>query len=278
METEDQLLNRQLGEYRIESLLGKGGMARVYLGVDVNLNRPVAIKVIDTPYQSESDYLERFRREAVAIAQLQHPNIIQLYRFGEEQGLLFMAMQYIEGADLANILESYQKDGEFIDPVSAARIVREVCDALDFAHRRGIIHRDIKPSNIMLDMQGRAVLTDFGLVLLADIGTRGEVLGSPSYLSPEQALSSAKAVPSSDFYSVGVILYEMFTGRRPFTGEEPLDIAMKHVMEPPPRPRNIRPDLSPELEAVILQAMAKKPQHRFPDGASLAKALERAIT
>jgi serine/threonine protein kinase len=275
--TDDSLLGRQLDEYRLEALLGQGGMARVYRGLDTRLKRYVAIKVIDTPFRADSDYEMRFEREAQAIAQLEHPHIVRLYRYGEADGLLYMAMQYIEGADLGFVLASYRADGEFIGSDDARRIIREVCLALDYAHSRGVIHRDVKPSNIVLDKQGRAILTDFGLALLTEIGTRGQILGSPHYIAPEQAISSAKAVPQTDLYSVGVILYEMFTGQLPFDAEEPMDVALLQISETPRPPRELRPAISPELEIVILKCLAKEPAKRYPNGTALAEALDQAL-
>lgn len=274
---EDSLLGQQLDEYRLDAMLGRGGMARIYRGLDVRLKRHVAIKVIDTPFRADPGYVLRFEREAQAIAQLEYPHIVRLYRYGEANDVLYMAMQYIEGTDLRALLAAYRRDGEPIPPDEACRIVRDICLALDFAHGKGVIHRDVKPSNIMLDRGGRAILTDFGLALLTDIGTRGEVLGSLHYVAPEQAISSAGAVPQSDLYSVGVILYEMFTGHLPFDAADPLDIAMLHMTEPPPLPRSLRPGLSPELEAVILKALAKDPADRCPTGAALAAAVEAAL-
>ena len=275
--TKDSLLGQQLDEYRLEALLGQGGMARVYRGLDVRLKRYVAVKVIDTPFRANPDYVSRFEREAQAIAQLDHPHIVRLYRYGEANGLLYMAMQYIKGASLAYVLASYRADKEFIAPEDARRIIREVCLALDYAHSQGVIHRDVKPSNIILDQQGRAILTDFGLALLTEVGTRGEIMGSPHYIAPEQAISSAAVVPQSDQYSVGVILYEMFTGELPFDAEAPLDIARLHMTEPPRPPRELRADISPELEAVILKTLAKEPEERYPIGAALADALDQAL-
>ncbi|MCI0397516.1 MAG: serine/threonine protein kinase, partial [Chloroflexi bacterium] len=277
MTTGDNLIGQQLDEYRLEALLGRGGMARVYRGLDVQLRRYAAIKVIDTPFEDESEYIARFQREAQTIAQLEHPNIVRLYRYGEAVGVLYMAMQYVEGADLFNILQSYHQDGEYMLPEEAARIIREVCLALDYAHGKGVIHRDIKPSNIILNRHGQAFLTDFGLSLLAEAGTLGQVFGTPHYMAPEQAISSASVVPQSDLYSVGVILYEIFTGRLPFNAPDPLDTAMLHLSEPPPLPRTLRPDLNPELEAVILKSLGKKPEERYQTGAALARALERAL-
>ncbi len=271
------LIGMELDEYRLEALLGHGGMARVYQGLDVRLNRKVAIKVIDTPFRAEADYLMRFEREAQAIARLEHPHIVRLYRYGEDHGLLYMAMQYIDGADLESILSGYQADNETMEAADIKRIIRQVGEALDYAHSQGIIHRDVKPANVMLDKQGHAILTDFGLALLTEAGTRGLTFGSPHYIAPEQAVSSANVVPQSDLYAVGVMLYEIFTGRLPFNAEDPLQIAMMHMSSTPPPPREIRPELSPALEAVILQAMAQDPQARYPTGVALADALDQAL-
>jgi serine/threonine protein kinase len=274
----DPLIGQQLDEYRLETLLGRGGMARVYRGLDMRLGRYAAIKVIDTPLRTTPEYATRFEREAQAIAKLEHPHIVRLYRYGEAQGLLYLAMHYIEGSDLGFVLQTYRDDGEFIEPEEARRMIREVCLALDYAHSKGIIHRDVKPSNILLDKQGQVYLTDFGLALLTEFGTRGEVFGSPHYIAPEQAISSAKVVPQSDLYSVGIILYEMFTDQTPFDAETPLDIAMMHLSDPPPPPRELRPDISPQLENVILKTLAKEPGERYSTGAALADALDQALT
>jgi serine/threonine protein kinase len=276
--SEDNLLGVQLDEYRLEALLGRGGMARVYRALDTGLNRYVAVKVIDTPYRSDEGYVKRFKIEAQAIARLDHPHVVHLFRYGEVNGMLYMAMQFIEGADLGFLLKSYRLDGEFIPSMDALRLVTEICQALDYVHAHGIIHRDIKPSNIMLTRdEGRVILTDFGLALRAEVGTRGEVFGSPHYIAPEQAVSSARSVPQSDLYSLGVILYEMFTGVRPFNATDPMNIAVLHISSLPPPPREVRPDLSLEIETVILKALEKKPEDRYQTGRALALALERAM-
>lgn len=272
----DNLINQQLDEYRLDALLGQGGMARVYRGFDVRLKRSAAIKVIDTPFQANRDYMTRFEREAQAIAQLKHPHIVGVYRYGEVDNLLYIAMEYIDGADLEAVLTTYRADGALMPAAEVNRLVRQVCLALDYAHSKGVIHRDIKPSNIMLDKEGNAILTDFGLALL-DYQTRGEIFGTPHYIAPEQVVSSAGAVPQSDLYALGVILYEIFTGRLPFDAPAPLEVAMLHLSDPPPPPRQVNPALSPEVEAVILKALAKEPQQRYPNGAALAEALEQAL-
>ncbi len=274
---EDSLLSRQLDEYQIEALLGRGGMARVYRAFDIRLKRRVAIKVIDTPYRAEAGYVTRFEREAQVIAQLSHPQVVQLYRYGEADGFLYMVMQYIDGADLHSILHSYRQDGEFMQPDEILPVVRDICEALDYIHNHGVVHRDIKPSNIMLTRQGRAVLTDFGLALLTDVGTLGHVFGSPQYIAPEQAVSSANASPASDLYSLGVILYEIYTGRLPFLADDAVELAMQHITAAPPSPRQIRPEISPEVEGVILRLLAKDPQARYSSGSAVVRALEQAL-
>lgn len=275
--SDDSLIGQQFDEYRLDSLLGKGGMARVYKGMDVNLQRAVAIKVIDVPFQADSEYAARFKLEAQAIARLEHPHIVSLYRYGQAQGQLYMAMRYVEGLDLSAVLKTFHENQAFIEPADALKIVREIGLALDYAHEQGVIHRDVKPSNILIDKQGNTVLTDFGLALLTEVGTRGEIFGSPHYMAPEQAISSARVVPQTDLYAMGVILYEMFTGQLPFDAPDPLDVAMMQMSEQPPQPCEIRPQLDPAIQEVILKAMDKEPANRYQSGQELADALEAVV-
>jgi serine/threonine protein kinase len=275
--TTDDLIGTQIDEYLLEALLGEGGMARVYRAKDVRLQRYAAIKVITPAYRKEMDYLQRFEREARAIASLEHPHIVRLYRYGEANGLLYMAMQFIQGMDLNSVLQDYRQSGDYLEFPEAARLIGEIANALDYIHAQGLIHRDVKSSNIMLDKTGRAYLADFGLVLFTEVGTRGEVFGSPHYLAPEQAISSAKAVPQSDLYSLGVIAYEMFTGQLPFDAPDPIDIAMLHMSQEPPAPRSLRIELPEALEAVLLKALAKKPADRCQSGAEFAEAVRSAL-
>ncbi len=273
----DSLIGKDLDEYRLEKLLGQGGMARVYRGLDRGLRRYAAIKVIDTPHRQDEEYIARFEREARAIAQLDHPHIVTVYRYGRAENVLYLAMRYIEGADLLVILKDYEKDGELMPVAEMTRLVREIGAALDYSHKQGIIHRDVKPSNVMLNTDGRAYLTDFGLVLLTDVGTQGKILGSPHYISPEQAVSSARAVPQSDLYSLGVILFRMVTGQLPFEHDDTLELLMLHMTAETPDPRDFRPDVSPALAEVIMKAMAKEPGDRYPSGEALSEALETAV-
>jgi serine/threonine protein kinase len=272
----DDLLGQQLDEYRLLALLGRGGMARVYLGLDARLKRYVSIKVIDPPFRSDPGYVQRFEREAQAVARLEHPHIVRLYRYGQVDSLLYMAMQYIEGADLESLLFTYREKDQFIQPAEAQRIVGEVCQALDYAHARGVVHRDVKPGNILVDSQGHAYLTDFGLALFAEPVAGEEQFGTPQYMAPEQVVSPAGALPESDLYALGIVLYEMFAGELPFDGE-PMQVAASQVNAAPRAPRRIRPEISPALEALILKALAKDPRDRYRSGAELAQALDRAL-
>lgn len=273
----DSLLGKQLEEYQLEKLLGQGGMARVYRALDTRLKRYAAIKVIDAQFREDSEYSRRFELEAQALGQLNHPNVVQLYRYGRVDDVLYMAMAYVEGSDVKAALDDYRAVGDYMALEEALRILRETAAALDYVHSRKIIHRDIKPSNIMLDKDGRALLTDFGLALMTQVGTMGEIFGTPQYLAPEQAISSAAVVPQSDLYSLGIIAYEMFTGQIPFDGDEPMTVAIMHMNDVPPAPRSLRPELSEAVEAVLLKQLEKEPENRYQTGAEFVQALEAAV-
>jgi serine/threonine protein kinase len=241
----DPLIGRVLGDYTIEELLGKGGMARVYRGYDDKLKRFAAVKVINTELENDElreEYQARFVREARAIARLQHPNIVGVYQFDQLWDLNFMAMQFIEGDDLRYLLEDYHNRADLMPLKMVVAIMRDIASALDYAHAHGVIHRDIKPSNIMVTPEGRAVLTDFGLVLNLEDGTIGNTFGSAHYIAPEQAISSAQAVAQSDLYSLGVVLFEMVTGKVPFDDPSTMAVALKHLNDRRPRrARSTRP-------------------------------------
>ncbi len=277
----DPLIGKTLGDYTIIELLGRGGMARVYRGHDAKLDRDAAVKVVflaDTPAEDVAEYQKRFEREGRAIARLQHPNIVGVYQFGQSDDLYFMAMQFIEGEDLGQILEKYSAQGIRPPVGQVLRIARDIASALDYAHAHGVIHRDVKPSNIMVTPEGNAILTDFGLVLQTQEGTMGTTFGSAHYMAPEQAVSSANAVPQTDQYALGVVLYEMLCGKRPFDDPSAMSVAIMHMQDPPPPLRQFNPELGAEVEQVILRAMAKVPIARFPTVTGMVRALEAALS
>jgi serine/threonine protein kinase len=272
---EDPLVGSQIDEYEVLSLVGHGAMARVYLALDTRLRRYVALKLIDHAWRDSNDYRERFQREALAVGRLEHPHIVRLYRYGEQDGLLYMAMQYVEGVELSAVMLDYQRDNVYMPLVEVSRLIGEIGQALDYAHGQGVIHRDVKPGNILVSSNGHAILSDFGLALPPGVEAKGEAFGTPHYMAPEQVVSSANAGPLSDLYSLGVILYEMVTNRLPFDAPDPVDVALLHLNDPPPSPRQFRPEISPELEELILRMLAKDPSERCQSGAALTRALKR---
>ncbi|MBX3064771.1 MAG: serine/threonine protein kinase [Anaerolineae bacterium] len=274
---DESLLGRTLDEYVIEKPLGAGGMASVYLALDTRLQRYVALKVIAPDFRTDKEYAQRLESEARSIARLDHPHIVQIYRFGEVGDLYYMAMQYIDGADLDKVVSDYRANGEVLGLNDIARITRDIGSALDYAHGKGVVHRDVKPGNIMLDKNGRAWLTDFGLALLGDSGASGTVFGSPLYISPEQARSGANVVPQSDLYSLGIVLFYMLTGRLPFVGTEAAEVVEQHLSQKPPRPSDFNPVLPPSINAVVLKALEKDPQQRYQTGSDLSAALDAAL-
>jgi predicted Ser/Thr protein kinase len=276
----DPLIGQQLGDYRIDDLLGRGGMAHVYRGYDPKLQRYAAVKVIDSNLLAKGDedeYRVRFQREARAIAHLNHPNIVGVYQFGEVGVRYYMAMVFIEGRDLGQILKEHNANGTLLPHDEVFQVIHDIGGALDYAHELGVIHRDIKPSNIMVTLDHRAVLTDFGLALSVPEGTLGNTFGSAYYIAPEQAISSANAVAQSDLYSLGVVLFQMLTGRVPFDDPSAMSVALMHLSDTPPSPRGVNPALSPAIEQVVLKALEKEPSRRFQSGEQMIRALEGAL-
>ncbi len=211
------------------------------------------------------------------MAQWRHLNIVQIYASGDATGLLYYVMEYIDGYDLASIMQIYIEKGELMPFADVLRIGDAIASALDYAHEQGVIHRDVKPANVMIANDGRVVLGDFGLALDIRDKSRGEVFGSPHYISPEQARRSSDAVPQSDLYSLGVILYEMLTGATPFNDPSPASLALQHITEEPPLPRTVNPALSAGVEAVLLKALEKKPSDRYQTGHGLMEALRATL-
>lgn len=276
------LTGKTVGKYKIEERIGRGGMAEVYRGYQENLERYVAIKVMHTFLMAEEDFLQRFKREARAMASLSHPNIVRVFDFDVyTKESYYLVMEYIDGGTLKEKLEALLQNDEKIPLEQSVTMITEVADALAYAHRRGMVHRDIKPANIMLRSEsGQAVLTDFGIVKL--IGNQsmaytatGALIGTPAYMSPEQALGQS-GDERVDIYSLGVLLFQMVTNQLPFAADTPLAVVMKHVNDPTPMPGTFNPDVPLDLQEVIMKAMAKEPDNRYQSAAEMAAAL-RAV-
>lgn len=275
-----QLIGQQIGQYEIKSHVARGGMADVYLAFDVHLQRKVALKIMLAQLSVDSQFVERFRREAQTVAQLEHPNIIQVYGIGLTPNQQpYIAMPYIEGGSLRETMEMLTKRGELLVPTQALAIIRQMADALRVAHAAGIVHRDIKPSNILLRLDGTPVLVDLGIAAVQSapkLTQTGTLIGTPNYMSPEQA-QGAKLDGRSDLYSLGVILYEMLAGRRPFEAEDPLAVLHKHVYEEPIPLDQIRQDLTPHTRYVVQAAMQKSPMNRLATATDMMNAIDQAI-
>jgi eukaryotic-like serine/threonine-protein kinase len=259
------------GRYRVISRLGSGGMADVYLAQDQLLGREVAVKVLHHHFAEDQEFVERFRREASSAAGLSHPNIVAIFDRGEWNGTYYIAMEYVAGRTLKAIV----REQGALDPASAIDIVVQILRAARFAHKRGVIHRDLKPHNVILDEEGRARVTDFGIARAgaSDMTLTGSIMGTAQYLSPEQAQGLAVS-SASDLYSVGVILYELLTGVVPFEGETAVAIAFKQVSAEPQPPSALRQGIPASLDAVVLRMLAKDPAQRYADADELIAALE----
>jgi serine/threonine protein kinase len=266
-----------LGKYRILQPLGQGGMARVYRAFHPQLNRFVAIKVLRGDLADQEEMLARFRREAQAVAALRHPHIIQVFDFDVQDDLYYMVMELVEGDTLKTRMNDYRARGERIPLAEIARILLDVLDGLEYAHQEGVIHRDLKPANILLTRGGQAVLSDFGIAQIIG-GTQhtvtGMLMGTLHYMAPEQGME--RGDKRSDIYSMGVMFYEMLIGRPPYDADTPLAILMKHIHDPLPLPRSLRPDIPEALERVIFRALAKSPEERYQTAAEMASGLRQA--
>lgn len=271
------LVGRTLGNYRIVELLGQGGMATVYKGYREDIDRFVAIKVLPPHPGLDQQFIERFRLEARTIARLQHPHILPLYDYGAQEDILYLVMAYVEGGSLGDRIDRGK-----LSPAETENILRQVAGALDYAHRQGVIHRDIKPDNILLDKEGHALLADFGIVKIAGGGdsrltVTGGLVGTPAYMAPEQGTGQTDISGSADIYSLGVVVWEMLTGRQPFTAETPMQVVIKHMTEPLPPLRRDNETLPEALEVVMQRALAKNPQNRYQTASEFADDFTRAI-
>jgi tRNA A-37 threonylcarbamoyl transferase component Bud32 len=272
------LEGRTLGKYRVLDALGRGGMARVYRAYHAGLDRYVAIKVLRSDLVDDEEFLARFRREAQAVAGLRHPHIVQVFDFDVQDDVYYMVMELLEGDTLKARLNDYRLRGERMPPGEMTRILLDVLDALAYAHSEGMVHRDVKPANIMLTRRGRAVITDFGIAHIVG-GTRhtavGALMGTLNYIAPEQGLEG-RSDARSDMYSLGIVFYEMLTQRTPFDADTPLAVLMKHLNDPLPLPRHIDPSIPEPYERVVLKALAKHPEDRYPGAEQMAETLRGA--
>ncbi|MGH3135218.1 MAG: Stk1 family PASTA domain-containing Ser/Thr kinase [Gaiellaceae bacterium] len=272
MTTQDTLSGTLFaGRYRISRKLGGGGMADVYLAEDQELGRRVAIKMLHGRYANDEQFVERFRREATHAAGLSHPNIVSIFDRGEADGSYFIVMEYVEGRTLKELIRSR---GPCPIPVAIA-YTRQILAGLRYAHRNGVIHRDIKPHNVIVDPEGVIKVTDFGIARAgaSQMTEEGAIIGTAQYLSPEQA-RGAPVDQTSDLYSTGIVLFELLTGEVPFTGDSPVEIAMKHLAEVPPVPSELRPDVPDDLDLVVVRALAKEPADRYQSAAAMDADLE----
>jgi serine/threonine protein kinase len=262
--------------YELEELVGAGGMSSVYRAHDKLLERHVALKVMHEQFTGDDDSVERFRREARAVAQLSHPNIVTVIDRGEQEGRQFIVFEYVDGENLKALLE---REGPRPER-EAIELSLQIAGALAFAHAQGLVHRDVKPQNVLLNEDGRAKVTDFGIARSVDVEgltQTGTVMGTSDYIAPEQARGTP-VDEHTDLYSLGVVLYELLTGEVPFPGENFVAVAMRHINEPPPSVRERRPEVSPRLDALLQRAMAKDPGDRFASMGALADELRACLT
>ncbi|MCD4674124.1 MAG: protein kinase, partial [Anaerolineaceae bacterium] len=273
------LIGRELGKYRITERIGRGGMAEVYLGVHTLLDRPVAIKVLHGYLTEDNSFIERFKREAKSVANLRHPNIVQVHDFDIQDDLIFMVMEYIDGSNLHQRLVELDKEGKRLPIKKVGSIINDIAGALDYAHSQGMLHRDVKPSNILIDKGGKAYLVDFGIAKFVSgqrLTATGTMLGTPAYMSPEQGRGE-ELTEESDIYSLGIVAFEMLTGQVPYDARTPIAIVQKQITAPVPAISSLVDDMPPTTQEVIDRALAKSPDGRYSSAEELVVALRIAL-
>ncbi|MGH2535999.1 MAG: protein kinase domain-containing protein, partial [Candidatus Promineifilaceae bacterium] len=283
------LIGRQIENYRIEALLGDGGMGSVYRAFDVTLARPVALKIMHSQFASQPEFQRRFMQEAQTSARLgDHRHIVNIYSFGSRQSFLYLVMEYVSGGSLGSYLKRLRQNNQIIELREALALIAQVAEGLGYAHRQGVVHRDVKPDNVLLkplegpdrpgDLPLRAIVTDFGLAKLLEGGLQtqtGMFMGTLPYMSPEQCLDH-ELDGRSDLYSLGIMLYQLTTGQLPFDVKSPTDAVQKHLHDAPPDPQQLAPFLPPRVAAILDKAIAKGPAARFQSGEEMAEALRQA--
>lgn len=271
-EYRDDLIGKKLGQYEILEEIGRGGMATVYTARQGSINRIVAVKVLPRHFLHDPGFFERFEREVDVIAHLEHPHILPIYDYGKADDMPYIAMRFLGGGSMAQLIKRGIPQLDALD-----RPFTQIAQALDHAHRQGIIHRDLKPGNIMLDEEGNAYLSDFGIARVLGSNLTGSmIIGTPAYMSPEQA-NGFPLDARSDLYSLGIVLFELITGQEPFQAETPMALLLKHINEPVPPLTNFRPDIPDAVEEVIMKATAKDPNGRYSSASELARAFSAAI-
>lgn len=271
----EDLTGKQLSSYQIVAPLGEGGMAAVYKAYQPGMDRYVALKILPRHFARDPQFVARFEQEAKVLAKLQHPHILPVFDYGEADGYTYIVMPFLQSGDLTDLLK-----GQPLSLAQTGRIISQIGDALDYAHSQGLIHRDVKPSNVLLDERGNCLLTDFGIAKIVESSSNltatGGILGTPAYMSPEQGLAQ-KLDGRSDIYSLGIMLYELATGRVPYQAETPMAVVIKHMNDPLPPPRQVNSALPEAVERVILKALAKQPENRYATAGEMVRALQAAV-
>ncbi len=271
----EDLTGKQFGPYQVVAPLGEGGMAAVYKAYQPGVDRYVALKILPRHFAGDPLFVSRFEQEAKVLAKLQHPHILPVFDFGQADGYTYIVMPFLQSSDLTALVRT-----QTLSLAQIRRIISQVGDALDYAHSRGLVHRDVKPSNVLLDERGNCLLTDFGIAKIVESSSKltatGGIIGTPSYMAPEQGMGEP-VDGRSDIYALGIMLYEMATGRVPYQAETPMAVMIKHLNDPLPLPRHLNPALPEAVERVILKALAKNPQDRYATAGEMVRALQAAI-